>query len=63
MLPIQTNLVGLQDALQAQDDIGWDTFVQSFEGYIAIAKSGSRHKALTTNSVGAANPLGVGPQH
>jgi hypothetical protein len=30
--PIQTNSVGLQDAIQSQDAIGWDNF---FEGCIA----------------------------
>jgi hypothetical protein len=32
MLPIQTDSVGLQDAIQSQDAIGWDNV---FEGYIA----------------------------
>jgi hypothetical protein len=32
MLPFQTNSVGLQDAIQSQDAIGWDNF---FEGCLA----------------------------
>jgi hypothetical protein len=41
MLPIQTDSVVLQDAIQHQDAIGWDNF---FEG--RIAKMGASTRRL-----------------